>query len=307
MKHHSICILLCQFNGAQFIEQQLLSIDTAAFASAHIMISDDGSTDDSLAIAKRVLSTKKLSFEMRQGPRHGFAENFRSLILATADNFDFYAFCDQDDVWHADKLPVAAAAILQHPAHGPVLYGSKTRITGDNNEPVGLSPLFAKPPSFNNALVQNIAGGNTMVMNRAAFVLLKRACTNVRFVSHDWFAYQMITGAGGMFIMDQTPHIDYRQHGNNAVGSNKGAAAAWIRLRAGLAGRFSHWNDVHLAALDTNRSLLTIEACATLDAYVQARQVSFFKRLRALHISGVYRQTLKGTLSLWAACLLKRL
>jgi glycosyltransferase involved in cell wall biosynthesis len=307
MKHHTICILLCQFNGARFLEQQLRSIDTAAFASAHVMVSDDGSTDDSLAIAKRVLSTKNLSFEALEGPRHGFAENFRSAIAAAGDTFDFYAFCDQDDVWHADKLPVAAAAILQHPAGLPVLYGSRTRMTAENGEVIGLSPLFARPPSFNNALVQSIAGGNTMVMNRAAFVLLKRASANVRFVSHDWFAYQMITGAGGVLIMDQTPHIDYCQHGNNAVGSNKGIRAGFKRLQAALAGRFSSWNNVQLGALHANRTLLTQKACAILDAYAQARQASFFVRLRALHQFGVYRQTLKGTLSLWAACLLKRL
>ena len=107
--------------------------------------------------------------------------------------------------------------------------------------------------------------------------------------------------------MDQTPHIDYRQHENNAVGSNIGWRAALERLRAGLNGRFAGWNDVNIAALNANRALLTPKALASLDAYIEAKNAPFFKRLIALQRAGVYRQTHKGTVSLLIACLLKRL
>jgi hypothetical protein len=146
-----------------------------------------------------------------------------------------------------------------------------------------------------------------MVMNRAALLLLQKACADVRFVSHDWFAYQMVTGAGGVFIMDQTPHIDYRQHENNAVGTNTGFWATLERMEAAIGGRYARWNDINIAALETNRVLLTGEACTVLDYYKQARTAPFNARLKALHKAGVYRQTIKGTISLWAACLLKRL
>ena len=307
MKHKTICILLCKLNGERFLEEQLRSIKTGAFLSAHFLVSDDGSTDAGLAITKRVLAETGFAFSIRQGPSQGFAENFRSLILAADTDSDFYAFCDQDDVWHDDKLSVAAEYILQHSAHIPVLYGSRTRITDDNNQPIGFSPLFAKAPSFQNALVQSIAGGNTMVMNKAALILLQKACENAGFISHDWFAYQMITGAGGVFIMDQTPHIDYRQHDNNAVGSNAGFLAVFDRLTAGLNGRFASWNEINIAALESNEALLTDESRATLSTYKTIRSGRLIQRLLALHHSGVYRQTTKGTISLWLACLIKRL
>ena len=255
MSANTICILLCKLDGERFLEEQLRSIETGPLLSAHFLVSDDQSTDEGLAIARHVFAERGLPFTVRTGPNEGFAENFRSSILAADPNHDFYAFCDQDDVWHADKLTVAVAALLKHSQDVPALYGSRTRITDVNNNPIGMSPLFAKLPSFQNALVQSIAGGNTMVMNRAALLLLQKACADVRFVSHDWFAYQMVTGAGGVFIMDQTPHIDYRQHDNNAVGSNTGFRAALERLSAGLNGRFSDWNDVNIAALQSNRRL----------------------------------------------------
>ena len=307
MNRHTICILLCKLDGERFLEEQLRSIEPGALLSAHFLISDDQSQDDGLAIVDRVLTERNLPFTIRTGPNAGFAENYRSLILAADPTYDFYAFCDQDDVWHAGKLPAAINAITRHPKDVPVLYGSRTRITNAENAPIGRSPLFAKPPSFQNALVQSIAGGNTMVMNRAALILLQKACAGVQFVSHDWFAYQIVTGAGGIFIMDQTPHIDYRQHENNAVGSNIGWRAALERLRAGLNGRFAGWNDVNIAALNANRALLTPKALASLDAYIEAKNAPFFKRLIALQRAGVYRQTHKGTVSLLIACLLKRL
>ena len=307
MKHKTICILLCKLDGERFLEEQLRSIKTGAFLSAHFLVSDDGSTDAGLAITKRVLAERNFAFTVRQGPSQGFAENFRSLILAADTDSDFYAFCDQDDVWHADKLSVAAEYILQYPARIPVLYGSRTRITDENNQPIGFSPLFAKTPSFQNALVQSIAGGNTMVMNKAALLLLQKAFVNVVFVSHDWFSYQIITGAGGVFIMDQTPHIDYRQHDNNAVGSNAGSRAMMERLKAALGGRYAEWNSTNIAALETNRMLLTSDARRALDTFRKARSAPLLARLAALRQSGVFRQTLKGTISLWIACVLKRI
>jgi glycosyltransferase involved in cell wall biosynthesis len=307
MNRHTICILLCKLDGERFLEEQLRSIETGAFLSAHFLVSDDQSVDNGLAIVKRVLTERALPFTIRTGPNEGFAENFRSLILAADSDSDFYAFCDQDDVWHDDKLTSAASQIMQHPKEVPVLYGSRTRITDAENEPFGFSPLFSKPPSFRNALVQSIAGGNTMVMNRAALLLLQKACEDVRFVSHDWFAYQIITGAGGVFIMDQTPKIDYRQHENNAVGTNTGFWAALERMEAAVGGRYARWNDINITALDTNRGLLNSDAAMVLDLYKTARSAPLLDRLKALRKTGVYRQTLKGTFSLWAACLLKRL
>jgi glycosyltransferase involved in cell wall biosynthesis len=307
MNSHTICILLCKLDGERFLEEQLRSVDTSAFSSAHFLVSDDQSQDDGIAITKRVLNERNFTFTIRTGPNEGFAENFRSLILAADLRYDFYAFCDQDDVWHKDKLTVAVSQITQHASDVPVLYGTRTRITDAENKPIGFSPLFSKPPSFRNALVQSIAGGNTMVMNRAALLLLQKACAEVRFVSHDWFAYQMITGAGGVFIMDQTPHIDYRQHENNAVGTNTGFWATLERMEAAIGGRFGYWNGINIAALEANRALLTVDACDVIDLFKFARTGSLAVRLKALSQSGVYRQTLKGTFSLWAACLLKRL
>jgi glycosyltransferase involved in cell wall biosynthesis len=302
-----LCILLCIRNGAKFLEQQLRSIEIDLFQSVLFIVSDDSSTDSGLDIVKRVLKDRRISFILLQGPNRGFAENFRSAILSAALDFDFFAFCDQDDIWHRDKLPAAISAIRGYPLNLPIGYGSRTTLTDEKNAKIGMSPIFARPTSFQNALVQSIAGGNTIVLNRLAFVLLKSACANNQFVAHDWFAYQMVTGAGGVFIMDPVSYIDYRQHAQNTIGSNVGIIATVRRLASGLSGQFSRWNDTNIALLDNNRHLLTSEAVAIVEFYKSARSTGLISRLKALLQSGVYRQTLRGNVSLWIACLLKRL
>jgi hypothetical protein len=74
--------------------------------------------------------------------------------------------------------------------------------------PIGFSPLFVRAPTFQNALVQNIGGGNTMVFNRAARLALRATRADVALVSHDWWTYQVVTGIGG--TAHPCPSLRYR-------------------------------------------------------------------------------------------------
>ena len=80
---------------------------------------------------------------------------------------------------------------------------------------------FGRRPCFSNALVQSVAGGNTMVMNRAAFDLLRKTSQRVSYVSHDWWAYIVVTGAGGAVRYVEDSGTRYRQHKGNLVGANR--------------------------------------------------------------------------------------
>ena len=76
-----------------------------------------------------------------------------------------------------------------------------TMLDAENNE-FGFSPLFSKPPSFANAIVQNIGGGNTMVFNNALRALLREAGKDVSVISHDWWSYIVAAGCGGKIFYD---------------------------------------------------------------------------------------------------------
>lgn len=302
-----LAVLMATHNGAAFIDSQLQSIADQQWADIDVWASDDASTDATGALLQRwQRGWSKGRFRIMEGRNAGFAENFRSLLTLDEVDADFVAFSDQDDIWLPGKIRAAAAAIGA--ARGPALYCERTIITDSSGRhELARSPLFTRPAHFRNALVQNIAGGNTMVLNRAAFELVREAARRTGFVSHDWFCYLLVTGAGGSVVYSAEPHVLYRQHGANLVGSNVGWAARLDRLRRALNGRFVDWNDRNLAALRACEDLLTDEAVQTLDAFEAARSGSLLGRLHRLRGSRVYRQTRAGQVSLYAACVLSRL
>lgn len=301
-----VAILLATWNGAAFLDEQLRSLAEQTHPSIDIWVSDDGSTDGTLGILAdwRERWTRG-AFEVREGPRSGFAENFRSLISKEAIEADYFAFCDQDDLWEPDKLETALAWMRTQDGGRPLLFCSRTLTISQSGQAIGKSPLFRRRPSFRNALVQSLAGGNTMVLDEAARKLLACASRRAGFVSHDWWAYLMVTGADGIVHYCPEPLVRYRQHAGNLIGANTSWAARLARLRQLFAGRFAKWSDTNLDGLEKNRDLLTPDATSTLDAYVRARRGGFFSAMANLRKSGVYRQTLRGTLALWAAVALK--
>jgi hypothetical protein len=104
----------------------------------------------------------------------------------------------------------------------PAVYGSRTSLIDSEGQTIGVSPLFRKPPAFANALVQNIAGGNTMVFNEPARQLLIKAGGAVDVPSHDWWLYLLATAGGGTVHYDTWCSVRYRRHERNLVGLNIG-------------------------------------------------------------------------------------
>jgi glycosyltransferase involved in cell wall biosynthesis len=283
-------VLLATYNGAHFIDEQIASIARQDVSRINLLASDDGSTDSTVEILRRwkTLWTKG-DFHIFEGPRRGFADNFRSLALREAGSADYAAFSDQDDIWDADKLSRSAALIEQD--KGPAITFGRTRVVDAAGRPRGLSPLFRRPPSFRNALLQSIGGGNTMVLNRAAFVLLRESCHRTIFVAHDWWAYLICSGAGGSVRYDPVPHLSYRQHGENAVGANTGLGAQFGRLRHLAGGGYAGWITRNLDALARCDYLLTPDARAAADELRVIKSARGLAAAMGFRHSGLYRQS----------------
>jgi glycosyltransferase involved in cell wall biosynthesis len=304
----TVAILLGVFNGEAYLREQIASLAEQTHPRIDIWASDDGSTDNSAAILRESADRwRKGSFEVLLGPRTGFAENFRSLLVDPSIRADYFAFCDQDDIWMPDKL-AAAIAWLATQGNRPALYCSRTQLIDVEGRHIGLSPRFAKQPSFRNALVQSIAGGNTMVMNRAARELLAEASRRTSFISHDWWCYLVVSGAGGEVHHSPRPRILYRQHDANLVGANNYSMRAKLSRYAFMhKGGFANWTSRNIAGLKACQDLLTDDALRVIDRVELSRGKSVPGRLRLLYRSGVYRQTTGGTLGLYLASALGKL
>jgi glycosyltransferase involved in cell wall biosynthesis len=303
-----VAVLMCTMQGQHFLAEQLNSIATQTHPSWAIWASDDGSDDHTHAILEYYQShwgDDRIS--IHAGPAEGSTANFLSLTCRADIDADYFAYADQDDVWESDKLERAVEWLKTVPADVPALYGSRTLLVDARNQHIGYSPLFERTPDFRNALVQSIAGGNTMVFNRAARELLRRAGENVEAVTHDWWAYMLVTGCGGLVHYDPYPTVRYRQHDANLFGANTSVPAQLKRARLLLQGRFRGWVDSNLRALLRVRHLMTPENQRVLDEFVQARRCWIGARLLGLRRAGIFRQTARGNVGLTLAALINRL
>lgn len=305
-----IAILMTSYNGEKYISEQLESIQKQTHADWKLYVSDDGSTDKTLDIIESWVI--KNSFQDRVkiyvGPKQGFASNFLTLTANREIEADLFFWCDQDDVWHFDKIERTIGFFTDGERNQPVLYCSRTVLVDSENVEYGLSPLQNKyPPSFGNALVQSPGGGNTMAFNAKARELISLALGH-EIASHDWWAYLVVSGQEGKVIYDPRPSLRYRQHGQNLSGSNLGFRAKFKRFTILINGVYRDIMDKNLNTLLLNKNILTESNSYILDEFLKARNSNnIFKKMFTLHKLNIRRQQTYLTFILTIAFMIKRL
>lgn len=304
----TVNILLATYNGARYLTEQLQSIYRQTHSDWTLTVSDDGSTDRTLDIVQSFAEQVTQPVTVLQGPMLGSSTaNFCQLLAKVpADNVhDLYAFCDQDDVWHDEKLRRAVNWHTLHPNQTVRLYCGRTQFVNERLEPIGFSPGIKRPPSFGNALVQNIASGNTMVFSHAV-LMAQRKVHPAHSVWHDWTTYIVATALGGLVCFDDKPCLLYRQHAGNVIGSNDGLHAQISRLKPLLEGRFKLWTDMNCAAMDDLNNLPIPESIAKLTEFKAIRtSLPAFIRAFAFLKSDIRRQRTPANLLLALALVFK--
>lgn len=304
----SVGIILCTFNGAQYLNEQLSSIADQKYKNWRLFVSDDGSTDQTkellYAFRDRYTEDKVVIIE---GPKQGPTKNFLSLINLVYQQCEYFAFCDQDDIWRPDKLSRATAILSAAIDNHPLLYCSSTAYISQSGNYLQGSYIFKNPPSFKNALVQSIAGGNTMVFNKVAASILRKTPLTINLEAHDWWTYILVMGCGGQVYYDSHPTVDYRQHSGALVGENQTLLAKLIRIKKLLDGRFRVWNDQNIKGLEILSNQLTSENLITFSWFQKLRSKSLLMRVYAFFRSGIRRQTIIGSIALFLAALLNKI
>ena len=304
----SVAILLCTYNGAHFLAAQLESLESQVHSNWFVVASDDGSSDQTLEILRSYQGNwSDGRLLIRNGPQKGFCQNFLSLACHPEIKADYYAFCDQDDVWLPTKLSTALTSIIQNQrSNEAYVYCGRTTYVDEKLRKVGISPLFSFPRTFRNALIQSIAGGNTMVFNKKAKEYLEKAGL-VNHPSHDWWVYQLITGVGGVVFYDPDPQVLYRQHKDALVGGNGSILSRLERISMIFKGQLKQWSDINIDALCSVSQLLNNGSKETLQLFQKMRNAPLKDRLRLLDVAGLYRQTWRGTISFLVAALVKKI
>lgn len=286
----NIAILLSTYNGANFLAQQLESLFNQSHASFEVFVRDDGSQDATLQVLKGY-DVKLLPSTVNLGSR----ESFAALLNYAATNSDasYFMFCDQDDVWYADKVEKTLAKMKQMEAkHGdiPLLVHTDLEVVDASLNTIAPSMwqfeyTLQDKNAFSRLLIQNTITGCTVMINRA----LAEKCSTIPngAIMHDWWLGLLASQFGKIGFIAE-PTIKYRQHGKNAIGA-KGFKVNPLRMVLGLIYSLVFRDQDYLKHMQVNidqaRSFLDVfgdvlddKSKALLTDFISLEQKSFFQR-----------------------------
>lgn len=209
-------ILLSTYNGEDYITEQLDSIFLQEYQDFKVYIRDDGSKDNTVNVVENYIAEHGLEnrIVLKKGKNIGFSPSFFELIHMAGEG-DYWAFCDQDDVWYPDKIKRAVDWMeSQKEKEIPLLHHGAFE---QGNEDLTIKtphPIANFPYNFINSITCSLIPGFTITINRGMYEYLVRANPK-NVIYHDWFAFIIANALGKIHVSKHVVAV-HRMHENNA-------------------------------------------------------------------------------------------
>ena len=219
-----LAILMATCNGAPFLREQIDSLLRQTQRSFTLYVHDDGSSDGTAALLDAYAAQHPCIIPLRYPPAGGACANFLSLLERV--EADYYMFCDQDDVWEAEKvermMAVMQAAEHAQPGRAVIVHCDLQVVAAD------LSPLQPSLwqmahidadylTTFHRVGPQSVVTGCAMLFNRQARQCVRPAVPATYM--HDAWVTLCVLRDGGLLLPLHEALVKYRQHGDNQVGA----------------------------------------------------------------------------------------
>ena len=213
-----ISVVLATYNGESFLSEQLDSVVAQSYSNVEIIISDDASTDSTIAIIKAYqekYGVEKIKANFNK-ENLGYTRNFEKAISLSSG--DYLVFCDQDDIWLPDKIAIQYQTLSE--SNGLAVF-SDAFLVDANARDLDMSlweaVLGGRPPEkidHRAFYLTNCVTGCTLMIHRQ---LLDSALPFPKSVPHDWWlAYHAAYQESLVFTEKKLVH--YRQHAGNVYG-----------------------------------------------------------------------------------------
>lgn len=222
----SIDVVLATYNGERFLKDQIdsiiLNFERLVNYKCRLLISDDGSTDNTLKLIDLLYSNDERIFIVNKERTGGVKSNFLTLLDYVEGDYLF--FSDQDDFWLPNKISLFMEVFEENNKYDkPLLVHSDLTVTDVYLSPKHVS-MFSyqnlnKNASLENCLVTNNVTGCVMACNKQLVDRLRNSKLD-QSIMHDWYA-SLIAHIYGKVIFIDKSLILYRQHGGNQVGAKK--------------------------------------------------------------------------------------
>ncbi len=252
------------FNGARHLRDQLDSLAKQTVLPSGLIVSDDGSTDQSRDIVTEFQKHAPFPVQLRHGPRRGYPQNVMALLQSVPNGM--IGFCDQDDIWLPDRIARGLEALATQKGLA-IHVAARASIGGQPRRQV------PRPPDmFATALIQNLAPANATLMNEAAARIIRQLMPGLRSAPPfpDWWIFGVIAGIEGQIIFDPKPGLLYREHGGNLLGDARSVSGIRRRIHFLCSGQFGAWLHQNTRALMQVRPHLAPPAMARLSEFSEA-------------------------------------
>ncbi len=226
-----ILVLLAAYNGSDWIGPQIESILEQRGVDVRLAVRDDGSTDGTPAELARLARDSRVSLIPCAAATGSAAQNFLTLIRENAaEEADFVAFADQDDLWDRDKLLRACRTVAAEASAG---YSSATLAVWEDGRQRLLRPSGAATSC--DFLFEGAGQGCTFVLSADFYSRVRRFLTSRAELTrelhyHDWAIYALARAWGLPWSFDPRPSLKYRQHDRNDTGARGTAGGLKRRL-----------------------------------------------------------------------------
>lgn len=214
-----VAIILAVYNGERYLNEQLESLKNQTYSNIEVYIHDDGSSDNSLNIINDYVNDKesKVKFFLVDKTSLHYPQCFIKTLLSIP-GADYYAFCDQDDVWFDNKISKAVEAIEKFgdKDKATLFYSAVDYYDGDLNYIRGARFINRKFPDTSQYSLQSLllggeAMGMTFLFNNKLRDFMKTIINEGQFDFKDTFM-KIYCAACGIVIYSYTPCAKYRRH-----------------------------------------------------------------------------------------------
>ncbi len=274
-RHVLTCaVAMATFNGARYLEEQLTSIGRQTRVPDEIIVADDGSTDDTLAIVRRMATTLPCQVTIiDEGRRLGPAGNFERALGRITSDVVFLS--DQDDVWQPEKVATVMDRFERAPSvggiftNGSILSEDPKLRSASLWDTVGFTPrerrLWAQDP-LRVLIRKNVVTGASVALRADKLPML------LPFPRGGWHDLSIAVLLASVSSLEPCPQslFAYRLHQSNAAGlatgSRRSRAVNRMAHMANLDAQRTHWAELRAVMLAHGASA---EALARVDAKIE--------------------------------------